>query len=202
MAHVPTREELYKSVNEEFYETHPSAPRPLTLGARDAELRKSWIEIRDRLLYREIDRIYWDEYPNAPREIDPDNAEHHPFQRAWWHIHDSIMQNIPQPPEEAAELDTSYLRELIVKSMNYYEPKLWNDLVDKANEWGEQVISDAEQFVANGDLVPGGPQIPTWFTEVTSEYDASQKMAGTAWVMLDAEGRLFGDFNLQIEGEL
>src|SRR5262245_25674603 len=94
---IPTKDELYKRVNDWFYSTHPDAPEPL--DARDPaqeQWRRAWTKLRDDLLNAEVDRVYWESYPDAPHHIDPSNPAHQAYQKAWTDIRAWIMDMTPE----------------------------------------------------------------------------------------------------------
>ena len=105
---IPTKDDLYKRVNEWFYATNPDAPEPLDpKDPAQAEWRRTWTRHRDDLLNAEVDRVYWETYPDAPHHIDPDRPDHRAYQKAWFDIREQILDMAP----EMAPLDGDALQQ-------------------------------------------------------------------------------------------
>jgi hypothetical protein len=94
---IPTKDELYQKVNDWFYATNPDAPEPLhPTDPAQAEWRRKWIRHRDELLNAEVDRVYWESYPDAPHHIDLEKPEHRAYQKAWLDIKAWILDMSPE----------------------------------------------------------------------------------------------------------
>jgi hypothetical protein len=78
MVNVPSKDELYTRIDQEFHEQYPDAPGQLSASdPAHSGWREKWIEIRDFRLNDECSRVYWAENPDAPTEIDPSNPDTH-----------------------------------------------------------------------------------------------------------------------------
>lgn len=143
--HALSRTELYEQVNDWFYQSFPDAPRPLGRNA-PAYLRERWIELRDKLLNEEVNRVYWARYPEAPIELDATSPEWEGWRRAWLDIRDEIMANAPEPEDveahnavsETGELDLPHIKATIREwFIDFYnDPTQHMDvLMDTVEEW-------------------------------------------------------------------
>lgn len=159
MVNVPTRDELYTRVDQEFHQMYPDAPGQLSASnPAHADWRTKWIELRDMRLNEECNRVYWAENPDAPVEIEPNNPAHDRFQKSWIDIRDRIMANCPDAPDQLAFVDLSYVR---------YGVNSWFSDIDRflhhmrpeVEAWLPQAIAEIEQAHHDGKIVHGPNEI-------------------------------------------
>jgi hypothetical protein len=155
MVNVPTKDELYTRVDQEFHMQYPEAPGQLSASdPKHADWRKKWIDIRDFRLKEECNRVYWAENPDAPVEIEPNNPAHDRFQKSWIDIRDKIMANSPDAPDQLAFVDLSYIR---------YGVNNWFTAIDESlhflkadvQAWLNDAVAEIEQAHHAGKIVQG-----------------------------------------------
>ena len=200
MVNVPTKDELYTRIDQEFHQEYPDAPGQLSASdPAHADWRKKWIDIRDMRLNDECNRVYWAENPDAPTEIDPNNPEHNRFEKSWLEIRERIMANSPDAPDEMAFVDLSYVRWGI---NNWYV--MVNDnlrhMKTEVEAWLDVAVAEVEQAHRDGRIVHGqnehwegtprafqtgrtAPSPESFKLTPTASYDAS----GQLWGYVDAE---------------
>jgi len=145
MVNVPSRDELYTRIDQEFHEQHPEAPAKLSASdPAHAAWRQMWTETRDFRLNDECNRVYWAENPDAPVEIDPHNPDHARFQQSWIAIRDQIMSNSPDAPDELAFEDLSYVRYGVNNWFVAIEHNLHHMKAD-VEAWCQQAVTEIEQ---------------------------------------------------------
>jgi hypothetical protein len=155
MVNVPTKDELYTRVDQEFHQEHPEAPGQLSASdPAHADWRRKWLEIRDFRLNEECNRIYWAENPDAPIEIDPNNPDHARFQRSWLEIRDQIMANSPDAPDQLAFVDLSYVRYGVNNWFTAIDDRL-RHMKPEVEAWLDQAVAEIEQAHHAGRIVHG-----------------------------------------------
>lgn len=155
MVNVPSKDELYTRVDQEFHEQYPDAPGQLSASnPAHADWRQKWIEIRDFRLNDECNRVYWAENPDAPTEIDPNNPDHNRYEKAWIEIRDRIMANTPDAPNEMAFVDLSYIRYGINNWFVAIDAHLRHVKPD-VEAWLDTAIAEVEQAHRDGKIVHG-----------------------------------------------
>jgi hypothetical protein len=160
MVNVPTRDELYIRVDQEFHEQYPDAPQKLSAAdPAHADWRKKWTDWRDFRLNEECNRVYWAENPDAPTQIDPHNPDHERYQKSWLEIRDQIMANSPDPPNELVFEDLSHVR----YGINSWFVSIRDDfhhLTADVEAWLQQAVAEVEQAHRDGRITP--PQNEYW----------------------------------------
>jgi len=155
MVNVPTKDELYTRIDQEFHEQYPEAPGQLSASdPAHADWRQKWLAIRDYRLNDECNRVYWAENPDAPTEIDPNNRDHDRFEKSWLDIRERIMANCPDAPNDLAFVDLSYIR---------YGVNNWFVMIDRhlhhlkadVEAWLDVAVAEIEQAYRDGKIVHG-----------------------------------------------
>lgn len=155
MVNVPTKDELYTRVDQEFHQQYPEAPGQLSASdPNHTEWRQKWLEIRDMRLNDECNRVYWAENPDAPIEIDPNNPAHDRYQKSWIEIRDQIMANCPDAPDQLAFVDLSYIRYGINNWFTAIDDKLRHMKPD-VQAWLDVAVAEIEQAHRDGKIVHG-----------------------------------------------
>jgi hypothetical protein len=155
MANVPTKDELYTRVDQEFKMMYPEAPGQLSASnPAHADWRQKWIEHRDFRLNEECNRVYWAENPDAPVEINPNDPAHDKFQRSWLEIRDKIMANSPDAPDQLAFVDLSYVRYGVNSWFTAIDDKLRHVKPD-VEQWLPEAIAEIEKAHHDGKIVQG-----------------------------------------------
>jgi hypothetical protein len=153
MVNVPTKDELYTRIDQEFHQTYPDAPGQLSASnPAHADWRRKWIELRDFRLNDECNRIYWAEHPNAPVEIEPNNPEHDRYQQSWLDIRSRIMANSPDAPDQGAFVDLSYVRFGVNNWFTAIDRNL-HHMRAEVEAWLNQAIAEIEQAHHAGKIV-------------------------------------------------
>ena len=195
MVNVPTKDELYTRVDQEFHQQYPDAPGQLSASdPAHADWRKKWIEIRDFRLNDECNRVYWAENPDAPTEIDPNNPDHSRFEKSWLDIRERIMSNSPDAPNDTVFVDLSYVR---------YGVNNWFVAIDNhlrhmkpdVEAWLDVAVAEIEQAHRDGRIVhapneywEGTPRVfPTGRTAPSAE-----NIKLTPRAQYDTDGVLWG----------
>ena len=153
---MPSRDELYARVDEDFRVEFPDAPARLhATSAEHADWRREWLVIRDDLLNAEVNRLYWDRYPGAPHQIDPENPAHREFQEGWWEIRTEILANAPEPADggdgpAADEPDFSFARAGIYQAVVSLQEALPPSMKDPLDVYVETAYEQAQSAVLDG----------------------------------------------------
>jgi len=200
MVNVPTKDELYTRVDQEFHQQYPDAPGQLSASdPAHADWRKKWIEIRDYRLNDECNRVYWAENPDAPTEIDPNNPDHNRFEKSWLEIRERIMANSPDAPDQMAFVDLSYVRWGINNWFVMADDNL-RHMKPEVESWLDVAVAEVEQAHRDGRIVHGqnehwegtprvfqtgrtAPSAESFKLTPTASYDES----GQLWGYVDAE---------------
>ena len=199
MVNVPTRDELYTRVDQEFHEQYPDAPGQLSASnPAHADWRKKWTDIRDYRLNEECNRVYWAENPDAPTEIDPHNPDHQRFQQSWLEIRDGIMSNSPDAPNDLVFEDLSYVRYginswfvAIEHNLDHMKPEVeaWLDVavaeIEQAHRDGRIVHEPNEHWEGTPRVFQSGrtaPSVESFTLTPTGQYTAD----GVLWGGVDA----------------
>jgi hypothetical protein len=200
MVNVPSRDELYTRIDQEFHQQYPDAPGQLSASdPAHADWRKKWIEIRDFRLNDECNRVYWAENPDAPTEIDPKNPDHERYQKSWLEIRDQIMSNSPDAPNELAFVDLSYIRYGVNNWFVAIDSHL-RHLRSEVESWLNDAVTEIEKAYHDGRIVhgeheywTGTPRVfPTGRTapsveNITLTPKASFEPDGVLWGGVDAD---------------
>jgi hypothetical protein len=155
MVNVPTKDELYTRVDQEFHTQYPEAPGQLSASdPSHADWRQKWIDIRDFRLNEECNRVYWAQNPDAPIEIEPNNPDHDRFQKSWIDIRDKIMANCPDAPDQMAFVDLSYIRYGVHNWFTAIDDKL-RHMKPEVEAWLDVAVAEIEQAHRDGKIVHG-----------------------------------------------
>jgi hypothetical protein len=162
MADVPTREELYETVDQLYHEEHPAAPYTIDPSQPGHEQwRDVWLAIRDRVLNQEVNRIYWDTFPYAPVKLDPDDRDHAEYIAAWNDIRARVLANQPMPPTERADrqadLDAglSYIRSAIYEDFAEMLKASPSTIKDQIEAWADPLVNETMRALRDGSIVAG-----------------------------------------------
>ena len=201
MVNVPTKDELYTRIDQEFHQQYPDAPGQLSASdPAHADWRKKWIDIRDMRLNDECNRVYWAENPDAPTEIQPNNPDHNRFEKSWLEIRERIMANSPDAPDhQMAFVDLSYVRwginnwfTMIDDKLRHMKPEVeaWLDVavaeVEKAHHDGRLKHAPNESWLGTPHVFQTGrtaPSVESFTLTPKGQYDDS----GVLWGYVDAE---------------
>ncbi len=159
MADVPTREELYETVDELYHQEHPDAPHTIDPSQPDhAQWRDIWLAIRDRVLNDEVNRVYWANYPYAPVKIDPGDPEHAEYISAWNDIRARVLANQPMPPTERADrqadLDAglTLIRSAIYEKFAEMLKASPPSIKDQVEAWAEPLVNETMRALHDGKI--------------------------------------------------
>ena len=192
MVDIPTRDDLYRMVDERWRAEYPNGPERLSANRPDEEeMRNRWIAIRNDFLEKEANRVYWANHPDAPRKIDPNDPTHDAYQRAWIEIRDEIMANaphLPDSPDDAVSsltIDDSWLQASINEKLVDFLRQAQPDLHDDINAYAAQFLADVRKAVQDGTFPtdPNGDSFHPPDVTLTSSVDSEHKVQlwGSAW---------------------
>jgi len=198
MTNIPTRDELYKLVDDDFHMYYPDAPQ--RLSKRDTEWIAKWNEVCHSKLNDETNRVYWAENPDAPQKLD-DSPEWERYRKAWIEIRDQIMSNQPGPELNDDEVDLSYARAGVTRFYLNSEGQLLPDMKERVWPRLDAMLDEVERAVKNHEVPDNGNtwQVPK--ETITSELDSNQQVEFAVYVWFH-DGYLDGSIVWNLQGAL
>ena len=92
---LPTRDQLYDETDRRYKAAHPDAPDRIDPDdPAHNGWERTWLEIRDSVLYEWTDEIFYQYFPSAGR-LDPGNPDDELLIRYWNDIKDQICNGQP-----------------------------------------------------------------------------------------------------------
>ena len=125
-------------------------------------------KIRDALLDSEVNRIYWERFPDGPLKLDPENPDHNPYVNGWLEIRDAIMSSNPLPPgddDERHDIDTSYARADLNRVLARLLPDIDPDHHQELTEYFDGAFDEIREAALYGSI----PLVPEvwWVKPIT-----------------------------------